>query len=205
MFQAEIKESCYRNCFQRNSFGPCTIDRAAPNQLTIPLNKFPWQWSCLSCIHQDLHSCCRTYGWLSQLLSSVLWSCHWRNLWWGILLGTRKMCSNWNILSLIWISNHSKIKIEYFCERLAFFKLTSFSAWLSNPLNAKLTADICFLLCFMYLSYILFFQFAFVVIIHFLRILIIENFSSIFAHICLHKVCRIKYRICLPNYIWYLK
>ena len=26
----------------RDSFGPCTTDPAAPDQLTIPLNKWPW-------------------------------------------------------------------------------------------------------------------------------------------------------------------
>jgi len=96
-----------------------------------------------------------------------------------------------------------KLKLSTFVKNWRFSNLVRFLH--DYPLNAKLTADICFLLCFMYLSYVLFFQFAFVVIIHFLRILIIENFSPIFAHICLHKVCRIKYRICLPNYIWYLK
>ena len=58
---------------------------------------------------------------------------------------------------------------------------------------------------FFVVSYTLFLQFAFMVIIHFLRTLIMKNFSPIFTHICLHKVREINYRICLPIYMWYFK
>ena len=41
LFQVEKKKKkCYRKSCQRDCFGPCTTDRAAPGQLTIPINKF---------------------------------------------------------------------------------------------------------------------------------------------------------------------
>ena len=51
LFQVDIQKNCYWNCCQRDCFGPCTMDRAAPDQLSIPLNKLPGghKWSKTSC------------------------------------------------------------------------------------------------------------------------------------------------------------
>ena len=45
----------YWNCCQMDCFGCYTTDRAAPDQLTIPLNKLPWS-ICLGICNGDLNS-----------------------------------------------------------------------------------------------------------------------------------------------------